>query len=131
MRYMYMNPKTILKISMMLCILLIMPALAAAATGTATSPKDIIGDPIKTFNNLPDSTRTGILLVTGLVFLGALLCVIYGIMIATGKATVGASSTDAKMRSEGIGSLLTIAGVVLIAIMVLGFVFWWFTPGNI
>ena len=80
---------------------------------------------------MPDSTRTGILLVTGLVFLGALLCVIYGIMIATGKATVGASSTDAKMRSEGIGSLLTIAGVVLIAIMVLGFVFWWFTPGNI
>ena len=125
-----MKLKPILKICFVLCVLLIMPALAAA-TGTATSPKDIIGDPIKTFNNLPDSTRTGILLVTGLVFLGALLCVIYGIMIATGKATVGASSTDAKMRSEGIGSLLTIAGVVLIAIMVLGFVFWWFTPGNI
>jgi len=102
-----------------------------AAAGTATSPKDIIGDPIKTFNNLPESTRSGILLVTGLVFLGALLCVIYGIMIATGKSTIGATSSDAKMRSEGISGLLTIAGIVLIAIMVLGFVFWYFTPGNI
>ncbi len=123
-----MRLRPILKICFVLC-LLALPALAA--TGNATNPKDIIGDPIKTFNNLPDSTRSGILLVTGLVFLGALLCIIYGIMIAAGKSTIGASSSDAKMRSEGIGSLLTIAGVVLIAIMVLGFVFWWFTPGNI
>lgn len=104
---------------------------AVAATGTATNPKDIIGNPVSTFNSLPDSTRSGVLLVTGLVFLGALLCVIYAIMVAVGKSTIGASSSDAKMRSEGIGSLLTIAAVVLIAIMVLGFVFWYFTPGNI
>lgn len=112
-------------------MLLIMPSVAMAAAGNATSAKDIIGDPIKTFNNLPESTRSGILLVTGLIFLGALLAVIYGIMIATGKTVLGGSSSDAKMRSEGIGSLLTIAGVVLIAVMVLGFVFWYFTPGSI
>jgi len=109
--------------------MLVMPALAAA--GNATSPKDIIGDPIKTFNSLPDSTRSGILLITGIVFLGTLLCLAYGIMVAVGKSSIGASSSDAKMRSEGVSSLLVIAGVVLVAIMVLGFVFWWFTPGNI
>jgi hypothetical protein len=112
-------------------LFLLQIASTAAAAGTATSNKDIIGNPIQTFNNLPDSTRNGILLITGLVFLGALIAVIYGIMVATGKASMGSTSSDAKMRSEGIGAILTIAGVVLVAIIALGFVFWYFTPGNI
>lgn len=109
--------------------MLVMPAMAA--TGTATSPKDIIGNPIDTFNKLPDSVRSGILMITGIVFLGTLICLGYGIMVAVGKTSIGASSSDAKMRSEGVSSLLVIAGIVLLAIMVLAFVFWWFTPGNI
>lgn len=122
-----MNLKSIIKICFVLCLL----AVPAMAAGNVTSTKDIIGDPIATFNGLPDSTKNGILLVTGLVFLGALICVVYAILISVGKTTYGATSSDAKMRSEGVGALLTIAGIVLLAVIVLGFVFYYFTPSHI
>lgn len=52
---------------------------AMAATGNASSAKDLIGNPFTTFNSLPDSTRNGIMLVLGLVFLGALIAVVIGL----------------------------------------------------
>jgi hypothetical protein len=111
--------------------LLFLPGIAAAATGNATSAKDLIGNPFTTFNSLPDSTRNGIMLVLGLVFLGALVAVVIGILTAIGKASLGTTSQDAKMKSEGVGALLSIAGIVLLAMIVLGFVFWYFNTGNI
>jgi len=119
------------KIVIGILLALLFQITTAAAAGNVTSTKDIIGDPIQTFNGLPDSTKNGILLVTGLVFLGALICVVYAILISIGKTTLGSTSSDAKMRSEGVGALLTIAGIVLLAVIVLGFVFYYFTPGHI
>lgn len=104
---------------------------AMAATGNASSAKDLIGNPFTTFNSLPDSTRNGIMLVLGLVFLGALICVVIGIMAAIGKSAIGTTSQDAKMKSEGVTGLLSIAGIVLLAMIVLGFVFWYFNTGNL
>lgn len=52
-------------------------------------------------------------------------------MTAIGKASLGTTSQDAKMKSEGVGALLSIAGIVLLAMIVLGFVFWYFNTGNI
>jgi hypothetical protein len=120
--------KSIIQICLVIC-LMVVPAMAA--TGNATSGKDLIGNPFTTFNSLPDSTRNGILLVLGLVFLGALIAVIIGIMTAIGKASIGTTSQDAKMKSEGVGALLSIAGIVLLAMIVLGFVFWYFQPGSL
>lgn len=115
-----------------ICIVISLLAMpAAAAVGNATSGKDLIGNPFTTFNSLPDSTRNGILLVLGLVFLGALIAVVIGIMTAIGKASLGTTSQDAKMKSEGVGALLSIAGIVLLAMIVLGFVFWYFQPGSL
>jgi hypothetical protein len=118
-------------INSIIMLLLILPMVAMAATGNASSAKDLIGNPFTTFNSLPDSTRNGIMLVLGLVFLGALIAVVIGIMTAIGKASLGTTSQDAKMKSEGVTGLISIAGIVLLAMIVLGFVFWYFNTGNI
>ena len=88
------------KIISSILLILMMAGTAMAAVGNATSGKDLIGNPFTTFNNLPDSTRNGILLVLGLVFLGALIVVVIGIMTAIGKASLGTTSQDAKIASS-------------------------------
>ncbi len=106
-------------------------ALPVSAVSNITSAKDLIGNPVSTFNGLPDSVKNGIWLVTGLIFLGCLIAVVYGIFISVGKSAYGATSQDAKMRNEGVSGIITIAGVVLVAMIVLGFVFWYFTSSNL
>ncbi len=112
-------------------LLLNVLAIPVSAVSNITSAKDLIGNPITTFNGLPDSVKSGIWLVTGLIFLGCLIAVVYGIFISVGKSAYGATSQDAKMRNEGVSGIITIAGVVLVAMIVLGFVFWYFTSSNI
>ncbi len=122
------------EINVKICNLLVLLMLAGpslADTGKVTGGKDLLGDPYATFNSLPDSVRNGILMVTGLVFLGALLCVIYAILIGVGKTTVGQTTQDAKIRNEGVSSLIVIAAVVVVAVLVLGFVFWYFKPASV
>lgn len=123
--------KTTIRIMLLLFVSSVFLSPALAASGNITAPKDLLGDPIATFNGLPDSTRSGILLVTGLVFLGALLCVIYGVLVAVGKTTVGETTQNAKIRNEGVSAILIIAGTVVVAIIVLGFVFWYFRPASV
>lgn len=106
-------------------------ALPVSAVSNITSAKDLIGNPVSTFNGLPDSVKNGIWLVTGLIFLGCLIAVVYGVFISVGKSAYGATSQDAKMRNEGVSGIITIAGVVLVAMIVLGFVFWYMTSANL
>ncbi len=103
-----MSIKDIIKNGAELLLILGVLVIPALADTNITSGKDLLGNPITTFNGLPESTKSGILLVTGLVFLGALICVIYGIATAVGKTTTGSSSQDAKMRNEGVTGLLTL-----------------------
>ncbi len=123
-----MKIKYICILTMLILSLLALPVMAVS---NITSAKDLIGNPITTFNGLPDSVKSGIWLVTGLIFLGCLIAVVYGVFISVGKSAYGATSQDAKMRNEGVSGIITIAGVVLIAMIVLGFVFWYFTSANL
>ncbi len=123
-----MSIKYLVLLAMLAVSLLAVPV---SAVSNITSAKDLIGNPVSTFNGLPDSVKNGIWLVTGLIFLGCLIAVVYGVFISVGKSAYGATSQDAKMRNEGVSGIITIAGVVLVAMIVLGFVFWYMTSANL
>lgn len=119
-------------ISAAIFILMILPMISTAATPQkATTARDIIGNPVDTFNQLPPNVRSAILLVTGLLFLGAMICVVYATLASIGKTTIGTTHHNAKMKSQGIESLILIVAVVFIGIIVLALVFWYFTPNSI
>jgi F0F1-type ATP synthase membrane subunit c/vacuolar-type H+-ATPase subunit K len=111
--------------------ILIVPVMADDSSGKIANTKDLLGNPLAAFNSLPSNLRNDILLISGLLFAGALLCIAYGIVIAIGKQTVGKTTKDAKMRSEGFSDLFTIIGIVVVAVFALMFVFWFFNPLSI
>jgi hypothetical protein len=113
----------------MVLLMLALPVLADSTN--ITSGKDLIGNPYQTFNGLPDSVKGGVKLILGIAAIGALVAIAIGILVAVGKISVGKTTQNAKMGHDGVTTIIIIVGTVILAMIALGFVFWYFNPSSV